>query len=117
MKKKNKHAILKRKKEFRYKDIQVKGNEIKGIKIRHPAYIFLEKGNTYTYVTITHSGKIAGLTLIQLKKNPSPNDSSSAYYVAEIKVDTKDKFSRRLEGWKIDDEDDKEIRNLYEKKK
>ena len=116
MKTKSKHAQLKRKKEFRYKVILVKVEGKKIVKIRHPAYIFLEKGNKYIYVSITHSKKVKDKMVIKLIKNPNPNDKRNAYYVVEVRQDTKDKFGKRLNQWLLDENDDEEIRKLYEKR-
>lgn len=116
MKKKSKHAPIKRKKEIRFHKIDT--INMKGVKrdIFHPAYIFIEKGNVYIYVTITHSKEIEGHILIKLRKNPNPRDNNDAYYVAEIKTDTKDTFGKRR-NWKLDPLDDAEIRLLFNKKR
>lgn len=111
MKKKSKHAKYKKKSEFRYHSIAVKNAKKKTQ--RHPTYIFLEKGNLYIYVTITHSSKIENYLLIKLRKNPNPKDSTDSYYVAEVKTDTKDTFSANQAKWKIDPIDDKDIRELF----
>ncbi len=67
MKKHAKHKYHK-KKEFRFIPTNYvnKGGRI--IKISHPAYIFLQKGEVYVYVTITHSNSVDNLTLFKLKK-------------------------------------------------
>ena len=116
MKKKSKHAILKRKKEFRYKLILVKVKGKKDTKIRHPAYIFLEKGNVFAYVTITHSKVVGNKKMVKLANNPNPADKRDAYYVTEVRQDTKDKFGKRLNDWSLDEKDDEEIRKLYKKR-
>ena len=112
MKKKSKKAILKSRKQFRFKKIMIKGNKI----MRHPAYIFYEKGNVYIYVNITHSSIVNGKIVIKLRKNPNPNDKDNSYYVEEIREDTKDSFGKRLHGWKLNSLDDAEIRELYKKR-
>ena len=117
MKPKSKHAQLKRKKEFRYKSVEIIDNKKKTKRIRHPAYVFLEKGNVLIYVNITHSNSVKNLLVIELSKNPNPEDNRKSFWVAEIRKDTKDKFGRREDGWTMDDEDDLEIRNFFEKTK
>ncbi len=112
MKKKSKHIIPRRKKEFRFRKILLANKKYK----RHPAYVFIEKGNIYVYVTITHSSSIKDKIIIKLKKNPNPEDNTNAYYVEEIHEDTKDKFGKRLTNWKISPEDDEKIRDLYKKR-
>ena len=114
MKKKSKHARYKRKNEFRFHAIKQVGH--KKIK-RHPTYIFLEKGNLFIYVIITHSSKVNNYIMIKLRKNPDPKDKSDSYYVAEIKADTKDTFSANKAKWTIDPNDEKEIREMFEKTK
>ena len=115
MKRKSKKSLIKRKKEFRFHSVELP-NKI-GIKrrIRHPAFVFLEKGNIFVYVTITHSNNVKDVVVIKLRKNPNPKDSRNSYRVIEIREDTKDRFGRREKGWKIDPEDEKDIRDEYKK--
>ena len=87
MKKKSKKAIIRKKKEFRYHKIPVKSTKGKIHNIRHPVYVFLEKGNIFIYVSITHSDHIDNTIVIQLRNNPNPNDKRESYWVAEIKED------------------------------
>lgn len=114
MKKKNKHTLSKKKKEFRFRNVEILERD-DSIKIRHPAYIIVQKGNIYIYVTLTHSSNIDNKLVIELRQNPNPKDSKKSFYVAEIKEDIKDKFGRRLKDWKINELDDIEIRCLYKK--
>ena len=117
MKKKSKHAKLQRKSEFRFHKIEVatKSNKIK--KTWHPAYVFLEKGNIFIYVSITHSDSVNNTLLIKLKKNPNPKDKTDSYYLEEIKEDTEDRFGRKKADWEIDSFDDHQIRKLFKNKK
>ena len=112
MKSKSKNAHPTKKKEFRYHNIKISKNG-KVILLRHPAYIFLAKGNVYVYVSITHSKKVNDYLVIKLRKNPNPNDNTSSFYIAEIFQDTKDKFGSRQHNWEINEMDDREIRKLY----
>lgn len=116
MKKRSRNQPLRKKKEFRFHNVDVitSGNQIR--KIRHPAYIFFEKGNIFIYVSITHSNNVNNYLVIKLNKNPNPQDKRDSYWVAEIKKDTKDRFSRRQEKWKIDQIDDESIREFYKKR-
>ena len=116
MKKKSKHAHLKRKKEFRFHAIKVPTKKGKQKTIEHPAYIFLEKGNVYIYVPITHSSSVNDFMVIKLRKNPDPNDNRDSYYIADIRMDTKDSFSAMKKKWELDSKDDEEIRSLFNKK-
>ena len=116
MKTKQNHSRYRRKKEFRYKDVETTTKNGKTKIIKHPAYIFLEKGKIFIYVTLTHSKKINDVVLIELRENPNPNDNKSSYYVAEVKEDYKNKFGSRILNWKMTYEDDKEIRALIKKK-
>ena len=115
MKKKSRHAILKRKHEFRYYNQLKIDRRGRQFKYRHPSYIFMEKGSFYIFVTLTHSTSILNHVVIKLKKNPNPKDRTDAFYVAEVKEDTKDRFGKRLIEWKIDESDDKSIRESFEK--
>ena len=85
----------------------------KQLKINHPSYIFLQKGNEFIYVTITHSNHVPNRTVIKFRKNPNPDDSKDAYFVVEIKQDTMDRFGKRHDDWSIDPLDDEKIRKLY----
>ena len=116
MKRKTKKAFAKKKKDFRYYKVEVINEKGNKHSIWHPSYIFLEKGNTYIFVTITHSNKIENEIVIELKRNPNPKDNRKAYWVARIKCDTKDRFTRRRNGWSIDEGDDQMIRDEYKKR-
>ena len=116
MKRKTKNQIAKKKKEFRYHNIEIVNENGSITKIRHPSYVFLEKGNIYIYISITHSDNVENAIVIKLRKNPNPQDKRDSYRIAEIKEDTKDRFSKRLKKWVMDCEDDKEIREEYKKR-
>lgn len=98
-------------------DVKIRNAIKKEIRIKHPAYIFLEKDNLFIYVTLTHSNKVAGLLSIKLRKNPNPNDKLDSYWVAEIREDEKRSFTRIKTKWSIDELDDKDIRDFFEKQK
>ena len=116
MKKKNKHAQLKRRKEFRFHDVELTTPNGKKKNIAHPAYVFLQHGNVYIYAIITHSNNVQNRVLIKLKKNPNPEDQRDVYVVDEIKQDTKDRFGKKRIGWELDPDDDLLIRSLYKKR-
>lgn len=99
MKRKSKKQVLRKKKEFRYHNIEIVNENGSITKIRHPSYVFLEKGNIYIYISITHSDSVKNAIVIKLKKNPNPQDKRESYRIMEIKEDTKDKFSKRLKKW------------------
>ena len=117
MKKKNKKTFPKKKKEFRFHKTEENIAAKKPFSKSHPAYVFIEKGNIYVYVTITHSNSVKDKFVIKLKKNPNPKDKREAYVVLEIKEDTKDRFGSRHKGWKMDEEDDEIIRKEFKNKK
>lgn len=117
MKKKSRKQSLKRRHEFRYYNRMSINKRGRMIRYRHPAYVFLEKGNLYIFVTITHSNSVENHLVVKLEKNPNPEDKKDAYYVAEVKQDTKDRFRKRLSNWKISESDDKAIRLFFEKEK
>ena len=117
MKKKRKHAITKRKKEFRFHKTEVLTKHGKIYYKVHPAYVFLEKGNNYIYVSITHSPYVKNRIVIKLRKNPNPIDSRDSYRVVEIREDKKDRFGRKQSGWRMNDEDDLDIRIEYDNSK
>lgn len=116
MKKKSKHARLKRKNEFRFHKVEFKTKGGKNYYILHPSYVFLEKGNIYIYVTITHSNHVEGLLVVKLRENPNPIDERDSFRVVEIREDTKDKFGRRIQGWKINELDREDIFEEYKKR-
>ena len=114
MKRKSKQQKSKKRKEFRFHSIEFIRNG-KTKKIKHPTYIFLEKGNVYVYICITHSEKVKNTILIKLRRNPNPKDDRDSYRTTTAKEDTKDRFGRRKKNWKMDPDDDKEIRDEYKK--
>ena len=116
MKKKSKKQVARKRKEFRYHNIEIVNSNGTTTKIRHPSYVFLEKGNIYIYISITHSDNVENSIVIKLRKNPNPKDKRESYRIAEIKEDTKDRFNRNLKKWVMDIEDDKDIREEYEKR-
>lgn len=116
MKKKSKKQVIRKKKEFRYHNIEITNGNGTITKIRHPSYVFLEKGNIYIYVSITHSDNIENVIVIKLRKNPNPRDKRDSYRISEIKEDTKDRFSKRLKKWVMDLEDDEDIRKEFKKR-
>ena len=116
MKRKAKKRVVRKRKEFRYHNIEViKGNGTI-TNIKHPSYVFLEKGNIYIYISITHSDNVENAIVIKLRKNPNPHDNEDSYRIAEIKEDTKDRFGKRLKKWVMDLEDDQDIREEYKKR-
>ena len=76
MKKKSSIRIKKRN-EIRFHADRVKN---KKKKIRHPKYIWRERGNVYDYHSITHSQFVDGVEYKKLRKNPKPGDNRDAYY-------------------------------------
>ena len=115
MKPKSKKQIIKKIKQFRYHNVLVLKGKRK-IKIRHPAYAFLKRGNINIYVILTHSSTILGKKLIRLKKNPNPNDARPTFFVEEFLKDTTDRFGKSLNKWIISEEDDLLIRKRYKKR-
>ena len=114
MKNKSKHARAKKIKEFRYHKILIKKKNNRIVKIYHPAYVFLEKGNVYIYATITHSVEINGVKTIEMITNPNPKDKRKSYRVKGFYQDSKDSFGRRRDEWLINPLDDEIIRKEYE---
>ncbi len=117
MKKKSKNARLKRKNEFRFHNVEKKTKRGRIRKIMHPSYIFLEKGNVYIYVTITHSKEVEGYVLTKLTQNPDPNDNQDAYVVLDVRQDIKSSFGARRIGWFIVKDDENLIRKLFDDQK
>ena len=117
MKKKSKNARLKRKNEFRTHKVEIITKKGRIKKIDHPVYVFLEKGNIYIYVSITHSSKVEDYIVVKLGRNPNPHDPSNAYVVLDVRCDTKSSFGGIRRGWSINEIDEKMIRNLFEGQK
>ena len=108
---------LRKKKEIRLHDVCLITIDNKKIYIKHPAYIFLENDNVYIYVTITHSRNVKGFLTIKLRKNPNPKDKKESYWVAEIRQDTKNAFTKVKSDWSVDELDDKDIRGFFDEQK
>ena len=95
-------AKPKRKNEFRYHDLLIKTKTGKKKKIKHPSYVWQERGNVYDYHSITHSSDIEGVELIKLRKNPNPSDKRDSYYDSKSKSDIKSSFGRNNNSIKRD---------------
>lgn len=107
MKRKSKKNT-KRKNEFRYHVILVnKNGRMKEIK--HPAYIWQQRGNIYDYFVITHSSNIEGVILIKLRRNPNPKDNKESFYDSKPKNDIKSRFGKKKKGWKLHPLDQQEM--------
>ena len=113
---KPKESLIK-KKEIRFHSASVKTRngkkEIKG----HPTFVFLQNGDIYIYVQLTHSKKIRGKILIKMRRNPNPKDIRDSYYIEEICEDTIENFGKKHSDWIIDEKDESDIRALFEKNK
>ena len=116
MKQKSNKQVIKKKSEFRFRKIETINKRGRKRMIRHPTYIFYEKGNLYIYVPLTHSSKVTNRVVIRLRINPNPRDPQLSYRVKEVSEDTKDRFGRRRKGWKMDKQDDLDIREEYKKR-
>ena len=116
MKRKSNNQVVRKRKEFRYHDIEMVNENGVVTKIRHPSYVFLEKGNIYIYISITHSDNVENAIVIKLRKNPNPHNQRDSYRIVDIKEDTKDRFGRKLKKWVMDLEDDNDIREEYKKR-
>ena len=114
MKKKSKNQVPRKRNEFRYHMVEYINSLGVKTKMAHPSFIFLEKGNLFMYVSLTHSKEIGNIPLIKLSKNPNNKDKSDSYLVLEFKEDTKDRFGSRRKGWKMDSNDEQFIRNIYQ---
>lgn len=106
---------LKRKSEFRFHSVSIKTKKGKKAIKEHPTFIFLQNGDIYIYVQLTHSEKIRGKILIKLKKNPNPLDFRDSYYIEEICHDSKVNFGKKKVDWIIDESDEEQIRKLIKK--
>ena len=115
MKPDNKDEKFKRKSEFRHHSVFVKTRKgAKKIK-NHPTFILLQNGDIFIYVQMTHSKKIRGKVLIKMRKNPNPYDVRDSYYIEEILEDKTTNFGKKYDKWIINDIDENDIRNLYNK--
>lgn len=101
MKKKSKKAVPQKTSQFRYHKVNVPKDNGTIITIWHPTFIFLIIGNVYRYVLLTHSEKIDGEVLVEIVPNPNSKDKRPSYRMVGYKEDTKDRFGRKLHGWKM----------------
>lgn len=113
----SKNQYPKRKKEFRFHKGELLSVKGESVKKWHPSYVFMEKGNMFIYVSLTHSSKVDDLLVIKLKRNPNPKDKTDSFVVLDIRQDTKDRFGKRLKNWKLEDEDELNILSFYNKKR
>ena len=73
----------------------------RNIKMRHPAYIWRERGNVYDYHGITHSKNVDGKDFVPLRENPNPKDKRKAFYNPNSESDIKSSFGRKEKKWKL----------------
>lgn len=111
MKKRSNKSVSKRKSEFRYHTVIVRYTRGKYKKIRHPSYIWRQRGNMYDYHSITHSNHVEGIELREMRSNPNPKDKRKAYYDINSKTDIKSSFGRKRKGWKLHPLDQTDIHN------
>ena len=112
-----KNQKIRRKHEIRYHKIKTI-NKVGNVKyIEHPCFVFLEIDGMYNFVSLTHSEFIEGVIVIKLRKNPNPEDNRDSFYVAEIKVAKKEEFQKIIKHWKLNSEDEMDIRKLYDETK
>ena len=97
---------IKRKNEFRYHQFF---NVTKNRKIRHPTYIWRQRGNIYDFHSITHSFMVDGKMFIELRENPNPKDKRKSFYNPKSESDLKSSFGRKLKKWKINELDSNDI--------
>lgn len=97
----------KRKNEIRYRSDYVKSLKKK---VRHPKYIWRERGNVYDYHSMSHSQNVDGVEYKKLRKNPRPGDKEDAFYNPNSESDIKSNFGKAL-NWKLHPDDIKDIHN------
>lgn len=114
--KKHSKSQSKRKNEFRYHNIVIRSKKGRKKSIRHPAYIWKQRGNIYDYHSITHSSAVDGINLQKLTRNPNPVDKRDAYFDIDSKSDIKSSFGRKKRRWKLSDEDRIEIHQRHKKR-
>ena len=105
MMKKKQSLRSKRKSEIRYHSDYVKNLKKK---VRHPKYIWQERGNIYDYHSLSHSKNVDGVEYIKLRKNPKPNDKRNSYYNPISESDLKSNFGKKLK-WKLHSKDIEDI--------
>ena len=115
MKTDDKNKKFKRKREFRFHSVVPNTKKGKNAIKEHPTFVFLQNGDIYIYVQLTHSKRIKGKVLIKLKKNPNPLDIRDSYYIEEICKDKMTNFGRNRKNWKIAKSDETRIRALVKK--
>ena len=99
---------------IRYHPVDVITSKGKIIKINHPVYIFMKINNEYVYVTITHSPMVKNKEAIELSRNPNQTDGRKSYWVAEIKIDYKENFSRIRKNLNLEKQDRENIICFFE---
>lgn len=114
---KTNNKSLIRKREIRFHPTETKTRKGKKIISDHPTFIFLQNGDIFIYVQITHSKNIRGKILIKMRKNPNPKDIRDSYYIEEILEDKLVNFGKKHADWIVDEQDESDIRKLYDKKK
>ena len=100
--------IFKRRNEIRFHKDKIKNRKKT---IRHPKYIWQQRGELYDYHDLTHSEYVDGIKYKKLRKNPNPKDNKDAFYSPFSRSDVKSNFGRK-EKWKLHPDD---IRDIHKK--
>ena len=79
----------------------------------HPAYVIRKIGDSFDYISLTHSPITDSKKNVKLKQNPNPKDRANSYARPFFRRDPIKKFSKKkLRGWKISKKDKCRIRRI-----
>ena len=96
MKNRSKKQPLVKKKEFRFHKTEVTNKGKRKSKGWHPVYVFLEKGNIYIYVTLTHSDKVENMLVIKRFSWHQDSFSIFKYPFTFIRIKKADKIKSSI---------------------
>ncbi len=68
---------------------------------KHPAFVYIDLGKEYGFISITHSQYFRGIKNIELKVNPEVGKTEKAYILPYPLKDKKHVFSKNKKQMKV----------------
>lgn len=78
----------------------------------HPTYIYEKVGNKYRFLGITHGPVTRGMKNIKLEHSPDPDDEKDTYVKPIAETDRSNRFGEVKRGWKLSDNDQREVEKI-----
>lgn len=80
----------------------------------HPQYVYDDDGKCYKVLGITSSPETNGVINVQLKVNPEPGNTKTAYIRTKSVTVNKGVQNKKLDGWKLSEADKPVVNAIIE---